>query len=140
TLTPISISLRLSLHSGIKYRFRLLIVSAKGTAFAIARFLFRSAGDSFRKLVLNVPSINPSESIYAPAIRVMEVRFTFMRLVRASMSSLLILMFLKDSNAIVSSYLYLLSRGAARTASLQDKKSATSEYIIPPKRRYNTCI
>ena len=44
-------------------------------------------------LLLNVPSINPSISIYPPAIRVIDVRFTVIRLVSASISSRLIIIF-----------------------------------------------
>ena len=43
--------------------------------------------------MLNVPSINPSISIYPPAIRVIDVRFTVIRLVSASISSRLIIIF-----------------------------------------------
>ena len=57
----------------------------------VAIFFSFSAADSFRNDVLKVPSISPSRSIYAPAIRVMEVLFTVIRLVSSSISSLSII-------------------------------------------------
>ena len=49
--------------SGRMYRFRYLFVGENGIILAIARFFSFSFGLSFRKFVLNVPSIKPSESI-----------------------------------------------------------------------------
>lgn len=47
--------------------------------------------DNFRKCRLKVPSMNPSSSKYAPAMREKQFRFGVMRRVSSSMSSLLII-------------------------------------------------
>ena len=72
----------------MKCRYLDELTGGKGIVFATARFFSFSDADSFRKFVLKLPSISPSLSIYAPAIRVKEVRFGVIRLVSSSISSL----------------------------------------------------
>ena len=72
----------------IRYPFSCSFVFENGMVFAIASCFSFSAGDSFRKCVLKEPSMNPSSSMYAPAMRLKQFLAGVILLVSSNMSSL----------------------------------------------------